>query len=109
MTYGRGNIARRVEEDGHVDESDPARGVSPVEGVDDTGYDGLRKEINQRFRDRVCVTHADDEEIHQTAVHLARLEETHRSDSSPDHGGIVDDLGSITPVLTDYEREGGVH
>lgn len=53
LTYGRGNIARRVEEDGHVDESDPARGVSPVEGVDDTGYDGLRQEVNQRFRDRV--------------------------------------------------------
>lgn len=47
-TYGRRNVARGVEKDGHVDESDPAGGISPVERVYDTGKNRLRCRCDQR-------------------------------------------------------------
>lgn len=61
------DVARRVEEDGHVDVAHPAVGVPPVGQVDGHRQDG-----------------PDEEEVHERTVHLARLEHALRPDGAPD-------------------------
>ena len=39
--------------------------------------------------------HSKNEKIHESIVYLSRLEHTLRPDSSPNHGGVVHDFGSI--------------
>lgn len=75
---GRRNVARGVEEDGHVDVAHPAVRVPPVHDVDDHRHDG-----------------PDQEEVHQRAVHLARLEHALRPDGAPDQRGVVDRLDAL--------------
>lgn len=75
---GRRNVARRVEEDGHVDVAHPAVGVPPIYNVHE----------HRHHR-------PDEEEVHERAVHLARLEHALRANRAPDQGRVVCCFGAL--------------
>lgn len=40
-------------------------------------------------------TYSDEEEVHNAIVHLPKLEHSLRADSTPDNGGVVDNLCTV--------------